>query len=71
MFVLSLSPFCKAVSLTWTQRCTAARVLDPARGKFGGGYGFFNTLNNSKNVHKNKVCRQPKKRPGDTRQFSR
>jgi len=43
----------------------------PRKRKGGGGYGFFNTLNNSKNVHKNKVYRQPKKRSGDTRQFSR
>jgi len=43
----------------------------PRKRKGGGGYGYFNTLNSSKNVHKNKVYRQPKKRPGDTRQFSR
>jgi hypothetical protein len=43
----------------------------PRKRKGGGGYGYFNTLNSSKNVHKNKVYRQPKKKPGDTRQFSR
>jgi len=43
----------------------------PRKRKGGGGYGHFKTLNSSKNVHKNKVYRQPNKRPGDTRQFSR
>ena len=43
----------------------------PRKRKGGGGYGHFNTLNSSKNMQKNKVYRQPKKRPGDRRQFSR
>jgi hypothetical protein len=43
----------------------------PRKRKGGGGYGYFNALNSGKNVHKNKVYRQPKKRQGDSRQFSR
>jgi ATP-dependent RNA helicase DDX18/HAS1 len=36
----------------------------PRKRKGGGGYGYFTTLNSSKNVHKNKVYRQPKKEAG-------
>jgi hypothetical protein len=43
----------------------------PRKRKGGGGYGYFNTLNSSKKVQKNKVYRQPTKKVGDTRQFSR
>ncbi|PNF43502.1 putative ATP-dependent RNA helicase pitchoune [Cryptotermes secundus] len=43
----------------------------PRKRKAGGGYGYFSTLNSKQKMHKNKVYRQPKRKPGDTRQFSR
>lgn len=43
----------------------------PRKRKAGGGYGYFNNLNSSKKMHKNKLYRQPNRKPGDTRQFSR
>jgi len=43
----------------------------PRKRKGGGGYGYFNTLNSSRKVHKSKVYRQPSKKEGDTRQFTR
>ncbi|PSN51414.1 putative ATP-dependent RNA helicase pitchoune [Blattella germanica] len=43
----------------------------PRKRKAGGGYGFFNSMNNSNKMMKTKIFRQPSKKPGDTRQFAR
>jgi hypothetical protein len=71
VFATSYRKMCFWSFLNTESEVHSSKGARPRKRKAGGGYGYFNTLNSSKIMHKNKVYRQPNRKPGDTRQFSR